>query len=69
MQMEVIMEWVVNHPVIMSSVGIVILEFITKITPTKTDDGFVQRLGVLIKTIIDLTGIKDNIKDKSVKVD
>ena len=45
--------WVAGSPYLSLSIGIAVAEFITRLTPTKKDDGFVQRAGTLIKFVLD----------------
>lgn len=46
-----------------SGIGIMLLELIVRLTPTKKDDGFVQRFGGAIKLGLDLMRVP-NIKKK-----
>jgi len=54
--------WVVGNPYLALGAGIAIAEAITRLTPTKKDDGFVQRLGELIKLVLDSISTPNNIK-------
>jgi len=47
------MSWITASPYLSLTIGIAIAEFITRLTPTKKDDGFVQRIGELIKFVLD----------------
>jgi len=51
--MNVVWAWAVGSPYLSLTIGIAIAEFITRLTPTKKDDGFVQRAGELIKFVLD----------------
>lgn len=45
--------WMTGNPYLSLTIGIAVAEFITRLTPTKKDDGFVQRAGGLIKFVLD----------------
>lgn len=45
--------WITENPYYSLTIGITIAEAITRLTPTKKDDGFVQRAGEWIKFILD----------------
>lgn len=61
--LNVAMAWITASPYLSLTIGIAVAEFLTRFTPTKKDDGFVQRLGGLIKFILD-TVKTPNIKKK-----
>lgn len=47
---------------------VVAAEIVTRITPTKTDDGFVKRIGVLLDKVLNLLGVPNlrrQIKERS----
>jgi len=37
-------------------------EIAVRLTPTKKDDGFVQRVGAVVKKVMDFLGIPNNLK-------
>ena len=45
--------WMVGSPYLSLTIGVAVAEFVTRLTPTKKDDGFVQRAGGLIKFVLD----------------
>lgn len=55
--------WASGNPYLSLTLGIAIAEFITRLTPTKKDDGFVQRLGGLLKFVLDVVKTP-NVKKK-----
>ena len=60
-----IVAWLKDHWLeiaALSSALVGIAEMITRLTPTKKDDGFVQRIGAALKKILDLIGVPNNLK-------
>lgn len=45
------------------------LEIIVRLTPTKTDDGFLQRFGGMLKQLMDALKIPNNLKNPEEKKD
>lgn len=41
---------------------VTIMEFIVRLTPTKTDDGFIQRIGNLVSKFLDSIGVPNKTK-------
>jgi len=62
-----ILAWIVGNPYLALGAGIAIAEAVTRLTPTKKDDGFVQRLGELIKLVLDSLSLPNLEKKKIVK--
>lgn len=46
---------------------VAVAEVITRLTPTKSDDGFVERVGHFIKKALDALGLPNKIKGPDVK--
>ena len=38
------------------------LELAVRLTPTKTDDGAVERIGIIVKKVFDLLKVPNNVK-------
>lgn len=60
-----IFTWLKDHwleVAALSSALLAVAEMITRLTPTKKDDGFVQRIGAALKKVFDILGIPNNIK-------
>ncbi len=66
---SIVWAWITENPYLALTIGIAIAEFGVRLTPTEKDDGFVQRLGALLKTILDTVKIPNNTKKKSIEVD
>ena len=66
--MENIIEWIIANPYLSLTIAISVAEFVTRITPTKIDDGFVQRVGKLIKLILDTINFPNVLKDSDIKL-
>ncbi len=65
---NITLEWIIASPYISLIIGLAIAEFITRITPTEKDDGFVQRLGGLIKFILDTVKTPNIVKKNDIEL-
>ncbi len=60
-----ILNWITANyqNVLIALAGLVAVgEVITRLTPTKKDDGFVERIGKVLKTIMEFLKIPNNLK-------
>lgn len=66
--MEIIIEWVLGNPYLSLAIGIAIAEFVTRLTPTEKDDGFIQRFGGVVKIILDAVKVPNVVKKVDIEL-
>lgn len=65
--MKEFIAWIMEH---YDDVGLVlaalvgVAELVVRLTPTQKDDGAVQRIGSIVKKVLDFLKVPNNLKDK-----